>query len=394
MERLRDAVLNDIATLGEVASDYAAWDATVGFMTGENPNYIQENLSGETFGNLRIHLALFLKLDGTVVWSRFMNAESDREMPLPEELKRELHADSKLLAHAKNDTLVSGLLGLSDSSIMLASYPVVHNDRSGQMYGVVILGRLFSRAEASRLAELTHIPFNIGTSWPTAPEDAVISQSATIIVRPVDRKSLDAQCLMRDVNGQPALSLQTTLPRAIHAKGQILVTYMMVVLACIVVVFGVLIAVLMERHLIKPITSLSADAVLSLGAGGTHGEANERAGNELATLVAIVDNAKVFRKLLMNSSDIICVLDRNGRIKYVSRSVERVLGWPRETLLSRSFFDILHPDDVERAAKDFQQLLRGDLLGELQFSIRRGICIPCGFFNEHAERSRRGRIDA
>lgn len=369
MERLRDAVLNDLATLGEVAADYAAWDATVEYAAGANPRYVEENLAGETFRNLRVHFAAIIDKEGTFLWSRFWSEDYGRELVLPESLMSALKSGGELNAHTDNASVASGMLTLSEGPILLVSHPIVQSDLSGERHGVFVLGRWFSEFEASRLADLTHIPFKMNGDPSIPPETAILSKNAAIVVRPVDRKTMETRCFLRDLKGEYILSLDTARPRAIYARGYLLLTYIFLLLGGTIIVFGVVISVVMERQLIKPITAMSANATLSFSVTG--GESNERGGNELATLAAIVDNAKVFRKLLMNSSDIICVLDRNGRIKYVSRSVERVLGWPREALLTHLLFDILHPDDVEQTATHFQALLRGDSVGELQFSCRK-----------------------
>jgi len=49
----------------------------------------------------------------------------------------------------------------------------------------------------------------------------------------------------------------------------------------------------------------------------------------------------------------IIITDKNGDIKYCSRSVERYTGYKPEELIGRSGFTFIHPDDVERAVSDF-----------------------------------------
>ncbi|MDR3581592.1 MAG: response regulator [Oryzomonas sp.] len=52
-----------------------------------------------------------------------------------------------------------------------------------------------------------------------------------------------------------------------------------------------------------------------------------------------------FRLLVENISDIIVELDAHGIIRYVSPSIERVLGFTPEQLSGRDFQDYIHPDD-------------------------------------------------
>src|SRR6266542_6978125 len=57
-----------------------------------------------------------------------------------------------------------------------------------------------------------------------------------------------------------------------------------------------------------------------------------------------------FRALVENSSDTLLLLDAEGRVRYTSPSSERYLGWKPDTILGRSIFDFLHPDDRDTGA--------------------------------------------
>ena len=51
-----------------------------------------------------------------------------------------------------------------------------------------------------------------------------------------------------------------------------------------------------------------------------------------------------FRALIDNAADLIAVLDASGAIRYVSPSVERLLGLRPTECIGRSAFDLIHPD--------------------------------------------------
>ncbi|WP_412068621.1 PAS domain S-box protein [Rubrivirga sp. IMCC43871] len=53
-----------------------------------------------------------------------------------------------------------------------------------------------------------------------------------------------------------------------------------------------------------------------------------------------------FRRLIENASDLISIVDAEGRVRYQSPSVERVLGVPRGTFAAGGSFDRIHPDDL------------------------------------------------
>ena len=55
-----------------------------------------------------------------------------------------------------------------------------------------------------------------------------------------------------------------------------------------------------------------------------------------------------FRALVENSSDALLLLDADGRVKYMTPSSVRHLGWTPEQLSGRSILEFMHPDDGER----------------------------------------------
>ncbi|MFN8636338.1 MAG: EAL domain-containing protein [Chloroflexota bacterium] len=60
-----------------------------------------------------------------------------------------------------------------------------------------------------------------------------------------------------------------------------------------------------------------------------------------------------FRSLVQNSSDLMTILGPDGTILWHSPSVERVLGYPPETLVNTSLYDLVHPEDADRVAATF-----------------------------------------
>ncbi|MHB8685083.1 MAG: sensor domain-containing phosphodiesterase, partial [Dehalococcoidia bacterium] len=57
-----------------------------------------------------------------------------------------------------------------------------------------------------------------------------------------------------------------------------------------------------------------------------------------------------FRSLVQNASDLITIIDADGTLRYASPAVERLMGYERDEWVGKHILDMLHPDDVERAA--------------------------------------------
>src|SRR3954470_4800157 len=77
-----------------------------------------------------------------------------------------------------------------------------------------------------------------------------------------------------------------------------------------------------------------------------------------------------YRTVIQDASDIICILDGQGIVRFISPSMGRLLGYNGEELIGRSGFPLIHPDDLERAQGDFARSWAGEELDALELRLR------------------------
>ena len=92
--------------------------------------------------------------------------------------------------------------------------------------------------------------------------------------------------------------------------------------------------------------------------GRLAGVFNQMTASFQETLTALQHREDYFRSLIENASDIVTILDAEGLIKYHSPSTERLLGYPREALVGKRVFDLVHPDDADVFRKLFEEGVR------------------------------------
>ncbi|MBK0378500.1 PAS domain S-box protein [Mucilaginibacter segetis] len=68
---------------------------------------------------------------------------------------------------------------------------------------------------------------------------------------------------------------------------------------------------------------------------------------------------KKFENLFELSNDMICVAGTDGFFKKVNPAFVKILGWKVDKLLGTSFFDLIHPDDIEKTQRELQLLAAG-----------------------------------
>ncbi len=64
-----------------------------------------------------------------------------------------------------------------------------------------------------------------------------------------------------------------------------------------------------------------------------------------------------FREVTANATDIILIVNQEGGITYASPSVKRLLGYSPEEMMGRWAFDFIHPQELDRAFRDFAEAL-------------------------------------
>ncbi|MBT8398790.1 MAG: PAS domain S-box protein [Gemmatimonadetes bacterium] len=141
---------------------------------------------------------------------------------------------------------------------------------------------------------------------------------------------------------------------------------------------AILIGTFLGLRFAKPIHEL-ADAAERIKEGDLSVRAPVRSQDEVGLLARNfnqmaeemeqqVSLLKEFQNYFELSTDMLCIAGQDGFFKRVNPAFEQVLGWTQEELLSRSFLDFVHPDDLEKTENEIARL--GEGLPTISFENR------------------------
>lgn len=263
VERARDALQEELATIDATCGDWAAWNDTRDFVLGNNPTYREDNLATQSLAT--INLNFMVAYDETKELSFLVGANIDdgSELPPPADLEPALKATPALFSHTSPSDTKTGLLKLHRGVALVAAWPITSNERELPIHGTLIMGRYFDDAQIARLAERTHqdLTFLPADSPPAAEQAAQLhaagSEGGGIAVETVDNKTIVGYTAIPDLSGNPVLLLQVIFPRSISKQGVVTARIFMGVLLGAGAVALLALLFTTERVIIGPVGVLA-----------------------------------------------------------------------------------------------------------------------------------------
>src|ERR1700719_1249210 len=290
------AVLNDdLATLDNATSDYAAWDDTCAYLEGRKPDLPTSEFPDPWFPRLRIDFVLIFDRYGRQVFAKAYDPVAGRATEIPQGLWAHLAPGSLLMHHTHPGSKVLGIARLTSGPVLIDSQPIIDSQSRGPIRGTFIAGRRLDAAEVARLAGTSHLSLTLhrldAARLPGDVESArsALTTSSPTLLRPLNSKDVAGYGLLKDVYGKPDLILRAVMLRKIVQQGKESLFKFLVSLLIAGFVFGLVTMLLMETFVQSRVIRLSA-SVAAIGASGDLSERVPQEGrDEIAGLGAAMN---------------------------------------------------------------------------------------------------------
>ncbi len=271
--RVKQAISREIHHLDSFVHDWSSWDDTYAFVESLSSEYIKTNLSIATFIDNKLNLMYYCDKDGKVAWSKIYDLETEAEIHEAIFPKDRLSKTHPLISYkTKNRQLsevtVSGVYMTSKGPMIISSRPILTSRNKGPIKGSLIMGRFLTPAIVDILTNQTRVDFQIFPVQ-TASISAILEGISTKISDKspylIENTQAGDQMLIYtkfpDIQKNSALLIKSKIPRKISAKGLTTINY--AVLSVIVAGLGALIVILLllQWVVLKPITRLTGHAV-------------------------------------------------------------------------------------------------------------------------------------
>lgn len=231
--RARAFLSERLTSVENATKDYAVWDDSFRYIAGENAGFEDETLTPLALVNVGVNAIAYVRFDRTVVFARYVDAESGEELEDQRDPVVAAVTAGKILDRARATPSFSTFLDLDGKVIALGVAQVLKSDGSGEPIGFVSMAREL-KSEATSEALQTVVEVALDPPRTEVQETSTDFDVAIPVAGPAD-----------EVVG----SLRFTVPRTISGLGTHAIW--LAIAAVVAVILAVMIALFaMARRLV------------------------------------------------------------------------------------------------------------------------------------------------
>ncbi len=303
VDRVRQAVAEDIAALARTARDWSAWDDAYDFVATGADTFVEHNLGREMLADIDVDVILFVDTAGRVVYGTSVGAQNGLVGALTRYVAG--HHDAFSLAGPSAST--SGIATLDGTTVLLAAWPIIDSSRSRPARGTLVMARLLNADDVREIGRrLSLAVTRLAIDDPQLP--AGLSGNA-VIIEPFGRDRVAAHGMLMDFEGQPALALRVVEPADFRRQGFILLYTLLAWVVLTGLSFAAAVFLFLERAVLSRLYALSA-GLLAIGTADEPGRRLDISGrDEFAYLGAAINGMLDSRD--RSSADLVKMEQRN-----------------------------------------------------------------------------------
>ena len=265
------AIANEQDDLSNTLHDWAYWDDTCQFVVDLNQDYIIDNLNENSLSALRVNLYMLTDTRGHIIYGKIVDPVTGRESPLPEYISQLLPPGQPFLNHSSVPGTNAGILLLPEGPLMIASSPVLDNNRQGPSHGVLVMGRSLDERAFARISRATGNPLSTHWNGDLIADDLQLSllqkmnTDSAVVSIPRSDGFISGYTVISDVNGQKIL-IVTDQPRDLYQNGLAIIRTYLALFTFVILVTLVIVLLVVDQIILKRLNHLT-NRVSKIGQG-------------------------------------------------------------------------------------------------------------------------------
>ena len=251
MRRINYALELRLDQLASEAKDWGNWNDTYRFVQDHNASYAAENATDVALRELKVDLFAVADLDGNLLLVKQLPLADGQPAHLALLAGKSLPADFPWRSSLHFGQSERGFVRSDRGTFMLVAAPVLDGNGRGPVRGTVLMGRLLSAEEVRNVGTQAQAQLAILPPRPqSGAEEVRETATATQVYRSIN-----------DIHGRPIMSVRVDVPREITQRGRSAVTYASAYLICAMALLLLLLVVVLNRVVLKPLDRVTRHAV-------------------------------------------------------------------------------------------------------------------------------------
>ncbi|MBC7871577.1 MAG: hypothetical protein H7Y09_12115 [Chitinophagaceae bacterium] len=263
IERVVNALNDDIDTFARTNADYSYWDDSYAFVQDRNQDYVDTNLTLPTQVRLNLNAVFYVDNAGEIAYQGAYNTMSAQNAPIPRGIETHFGEDSPLrnLEYLTGQTL--GILVLPRGPVIAVSHNILTGFSEGPKMGNLIWLRYVDEEFIQLLETSTRLSISIEGVDDDLPEDfqqakTILTQDDTnqIYTKTLDQSRIGAYAIINDIYGNPGIIIRMDMPRSIYDQGQTTLSYFLIALVLAGLAFAAVTITLLQTTVLTPLAVL------------------------------------------------------------------------------------------------------------------------------------------
>jgi EAL domain-containing protein (putative c-di-GMP-specific phosphodiesterase class I)/sensor domain CHASE-containing protein len=262
VQRVNDALHNEMDILTRLANDWAQWDDMYAFARSRDPEFVRSNLVPSTFTVL--HLTTFAVLDTQrqVMYEGMYDAARGTIVPLPAHFHAFARTSPLLQVMRQPDDGFTGIITFPDGLWLIAAQPILTSDGDGPARGTLLISRRIDASLIAHLKTLTQLSLSLFAEADRAlPADcrAALSRltgATTWLAVPLDARQIAGYTRLHGVDARSTVLARIEQPRRIYQQGVASIRYFLLWLLVAGLIVGLVTIYLLEATVLRRVTRL------------------------------------------------------------------------------------------------------------------------------------------
>ncbi|WP_026573585.1 EAL domain-containing protein [Bacillus sp. UNC438CL73TsuS30] len=247
LDRVQNYLKSNMDNLNRTNRDWAVWDDSYFFLTGENPDFPKASLQNGTFENNEVNFMLYINNQHQIIFQKAYDYKKHQQLSINSDFYKVYLPLLDAVNNGRSPLLITTDLGLAISSIQ----PVNRTNGQGPSPGTLIMGRLINNGSILDIGEELQLTLSLHRT-----DQRYFSLQH--IVKPISETEMEGSLYLQDYAKKNAFEIRLINKRNFYLQKQANVKQLTFYLILTSLFFIVLTIFLLNKYILSRVRELSS----------------------------------------------------------------------------------------------------------------------------------------